>query len=514
MKSPLTASPAQARQTREQFANSEEYLSYELGKAVKELPPLYIRLLAASISLIFLSAIAWAYFSEVEEVAKAPGKIIPSERLRPVRALSNGIIQQVTVEAGEDVKSGEILLVRDGSRSQAEVNKLTESAQLIEEDIRRLEAERSGETSTGAEGNLQNQLLTSRLQEFELQRSAAIAEAERQQAALRQAEVEGVRFKENLSNATTNLSNAQINLDNAGSNLLNAEKLVPKAEESLSLAKERESSVAKLLDSGAVPRLDYLDAQERVARAEAELIKARDEVTKSRDNITNAQNKVTEAQDRVTTIEQEIVAQGEKIEQAQKAYQRAQAEANRLQSTRQSEVLTELNKRKEEQTTVKGNLQQAKEEEKLQTVKAPFAGTVYDIKATQGPVQAGEDLLSILPEGEELLLEVKVLNRDIGFIRAGQKTKVKLTTFPFQEFGTIEGEVLKISPNSTVDEDLGLVFSTTIKLKQQFLKVGDKQVDLVPGMAATGEIVTRKKSVLTFLLEPVTRRFGEAFSVR
>lgn len=113
-----------------------------------------------------------------------------------------------------------------------------------------------------------------------------------------------------------------------------------------------------------------------------------------------------------------------------------------------------------------------------------------------------------------MLLEVKVLNRDIGFIRQGMKAKVKMATFPFQEFGTIDGEVAQVSPNAIVDKDLGLVFPTRIKLSKRAIQVRGQQVDLTPGMSATGEIVTRKKSVLTFIMEPVTRRFSEAFSVR
>jgi HlyD family secretion protein len=119
-----------------------------------------------------------------------------------------------------------------------------------------------------------------------------------------------------------------------------------------------------------------------------------------------------------------------------------------------------------------------------------------------------------LPDGEELLLEVKVTNNDIGFIRVGMKAKVKMATFPFQEFGTIDGEVVKISPNAIADKDLGLVFPTRIKLSKHAIQVRGKDVTLTPGMAGSGEIVTRKKSILSFLIEPVTRKFSEAFSVR
>jgi HlyD family secretion protein len=159
-------------------------------------------------------------------------------------------------------------------------------------------------------------------------------------------------------------------------------------------------------------------------------------------------------------------------------------------------------------------LEQAKKQKDGESIKAPVAGTIYKIKATRGPVQAGEELLSILPEGEDILLEVKVLNRDIGFIRQGMRAKVKLATFPFQEFGTVDGEVVQVSPNATLDKELGLVFPTRIKLNQHSVSVRGQEVGFTPGMTASGEIVTRKKSVLTFIMEPVTRRFSEAFSVR
>ena len=204
----------------------------------------------------------------------------------------------------------------------------------------------------------------------------------------------------------------------------------------------------------------------------------------------------------------------QQIRQVEQAYQAARNQGDRLAAERQSEILAQLTKRREELATVEGQLQQASRQRELETLKAPVSGTIYSIKATRGPVQAGEELLSILPDGEELMLEVKVLNRDIGFIREGMKAKVKMATFPFQEFGTIDGEVVKVSPNAIVDKELGLVFPTRIKLSKHALKVRGKDVALTPGMTATGEIVTGRKSILTFVIEPVTRKFSEAFSLR
>ena len=493
----LDSSPAQLRQVKQQFALPNDY-SYELGKAVQELPPLYTRLLAGSISLLVFGAIAWAYFSQVDEVATAPGELIASVQVRPVRALSGGTIRLVRVKEGDRVKKGDILVERDRSLPQAEVDHLAKSAGLIREDLSRLEAERTGGVTAGTA--LQNQLLTSRLQDFEAKKAAAIADADRQAAAVNEAKVNFTLLQSNLANAKTNLADAKINLVNAAS-------ISVKAKSTLANADSREQALRTLVVDGATPRVDYLDAQARVIQAQAD-------VTKSEDSITNAQSKITEASDKVTSLEKQMTAQTQKIQQAEQAYQAARNQAEGLVSERQSDILTQLNKRREEQTTAEGQLEQAKKQREQETILAPVDGAIYSIKATKGPVQPGEELLSILPEGENLLLEVKVLNRDIGFIRQGMKAKVKMATFPFQEFGTIDGEVVQVSPNAIVDQNLGLVFPTRIRLNRHALKVRGQLVQLTPGMSATGEIVTRRKSILTFLIEPITRRFNEAFSVR
>lgn len=450
-------SPAQARQTRQQFASPEDYLSYELGKAVRELPPLYTRLLAGTLTALVFGSIAWAHFSLVDEVAVTQGELVPAQQVRPVRALAGGIIREILVEEGDEVKKGEILIEQDPSLPEAEVNRLEQSAALIRQDIARLEAESQGETSTGSVE--QDQLLQARLRDFDTRRSAALADAERQSAAIAEAEARLTRLQENLTSARSTLANAQ----------------------------DREASLRDLV-GGAVPRFDYLQAKDQLIQAE----------------------------DQVASLQREIEIQQQTIRQAQQGFRAAQESANSIASQRQSEILTQLNQRREELTNLEGQLEQATRQKDRETIRAPIDGRVYNIQATlgEGTVEAGEELLSILPQGENLSLSVKVLNRDIGFINEGDRTKVKLATFPYQEFGTIDGKVVRISPNATVDQDLGLVYTAEVELSKNSVKVMNEDVPLAPGMAATAEIVTRQRSVLTFLLEPITRRFDEAFSVR
>ncbi|MEA5582081.1 HlyD family efflux transporter periplasmic adaptor subunit [Nodularia harveyana UHCC-0300] len=498
MKNSLLANAAQARQTKEQFAKPEDQLSYEVGKAVQELPPLYTRVLAGTLSLVVFGAIAWANFSQIDEVAIAPGELIASTNVRPVTSLDGGSILKVKVEEGDHVTEGQVLIQRDPNLKQTEVNRLAQAAKLIAEDLQRLEAERIGTKIAGTK--LQDELLESRLADYQARQAETETEANRQQAIISQVKERQKRLQENLVNAQTSLKNAQ-------ANIVNAEKVVVEVEKNVAIAQEREKNLSTLIAPGALPRLDYLEAQERVNRANTDMTRAKDEVI-------NAQNRLTEIKDKIASLTREIAAQDQEILQGEQTYEGIQQQIQRLASERQSEILTQIKQRQEELTNIQGQLEQARKQQAGETITAPVAGTIYKIEATQGPVQPGEELLSILPAGEEILLEVKVRNRDIGFIHSGMTAKVKMATFPFQEFGTIEGKVVQVSPNAVVDQELGLVFPTRIQLTQHSMNVRGEEVAFTPGMVANGEIVTRQKSILTFIIEPVTRRFSEAFSVR
>lgn len=452
-----TVQAASARQTRQQFVSPEDYLSYELGKAVQELPPLYTRLLAGSLSLLVFGAITWAHFSKIDEVAVAQGELIPSAQVRPVRALDGGVITAIHVEEGEVVQQGTVLIEQDPALNQADVDRLQREAELVRRDLARLEAERSGNTSTGSV--IQDELLAARLQELDTRRETAIAEANRQAAAIAEAESRLARYEENLVSAYDYLANAE----------------------------EREASLRDLVE-GAIPRFDYLEAVDRL----------------------------TQARDQVLSLNREIESQRQAIAQAEAAYQAAQSAVNQVVADRRSEILSQLTQRQEQLASLEGQLNQAEVRSSDDVIVAPIAGRVYNLRATlaERTIEPGEELLSILPESGTLVLEAKLLNRDIGFVSEGMRAKVKIATFPFQEFGVIEGEVIHISPNATLDENLGLVYTVRVELQQSAVEVRGEPVPLSPGMAATAEIVTRQKSVLTFLLEPITRRFGNAFSVR
>ncbi|XGV94431.1 MAG: HlyD family type I secretion periplasmic adaptor subunit (plasmid) [Leptolyngbya sp. BL-A-14] len=444
MKTSPSSAPIQLKQTKQQFTTVEGYLSYELGNAVQSLPPLFTRLLAGGLSLLFVSALTWAAVSQIDEVADTQGQLIPANPVQPMHALAGGRLKEIKVTERQHVQAGDLLIQLDPTLSQAEVQRLEQLVTLNREELARLEAERTGKTQAGED--LQNQLLAARLKEFRDRRSAAAAEANRQQSMLQAARVQLSRLQEDLNYANT-----------------------------------REQSLQALLAPGAIPRLDYL-----------------------------------EARNKVTGLQKELAMQSQQIEQAQQSYQAAKDSMNRLDAERQSDILTQITKQRQELADLENKLTQAREQNRQNTIQAPVTGYVYNIQIdkTGGTVQPGGELLSIAPDGEELLVEAKVSNRDIGFVQRDMPAKVKLATFPYQEFGTLDGTVESISPNAIRDKEGNLLYSTRIRLKQHSVNVHGQEVPLAPGMAASAEIVIRQKSVMTFLLEPIIANWDKAFSIR
>jgi HlyD family secretion protein len=510
MKVSMSASPAQSRQIKQQLAVPDESLSYELGKAVQELPPLYTRVLSGSIAALTLGAIAWAQFSQVEEVAVTQGKLLPSSEVRPIRATNVGGVSKARVKEGDTVTKDQILVEMDPGAVETSVQGLEQEVSKLKSEVARLEVENRGGVGGTPE---QQQLTASRLLDLQTKQQGALSDSARKKEAISEQVSRRDRLVEAQRNATSNKLSAQAALGQS-------ELALASAREGLAQSQERANRFSKLENTGAVSNVNVIDARERLASANQAVAQAEQQRI-------SAQNAIDQAASEVISMEEEMQAQDSRIIQAEQDFQSSISTVQNIQPQRQSEVLTQLNSRRSELTAKTGELEVAKKQKsEREVVKAPFDGTVYNVKVTQGPVQQGEELLSILPKDEELIMEVKVLNQDVGFVQPKQlgpneklRAKVKLSAFPYQEYSVIEGEVISISPDAVVERDengreLGPVFLAKVKLAKSSVKVRDKVVDLTPGMTGTADIVTRKKSILSFLIEPVTRKFEEAFSAR
>lgn len=168
-------------------------------------------------------------------------------------------------------------------------------------------------------------------------------------------------------------------------------------------------------------------------------------------------------------------------------------------------------------------LQKAERREQLQTLTAPVSGTVNAISVTTigEMVEPGQPLVTLVPEGDELIIEAFLLNQDVGFIKPGDPAVIKLAAYPFTRYGHIEGEVEHISADSLVDERRGLVYPARIRMTGAALRLGalGEANGTVPrsyhdllqaGLAATVEIKTGERSILSYLLSPIGKATSEA----
>lgn len=138
------------------------------------------------------------------------------------------------------------------------------------------------------------------------------------------------------------------------------------------------------------------------------------------------------------------------------------------------------------------------------TVTAPVGGLItrLDVRSVGEVLQPGQTIAQIAPAGARLVVEAHLPNKDIAFIEKGLPAKLKFDAFPFQEYGVVEGTVTDISPDAQVDKDVGSFYKLTIAPGKTEISAKGKNIALRPGLAVTAEIITERRSILSFLLEP------------
>lgn len=146
------------------------------------------------------------------------------------------------------------------------------------------------------------------------------------------------------------------------------------------------------------------------------------------------------------------------------------------------------------------------------TVTATTGGvvTTLDVRSAGAVLEAGQRIATIAPAGARLVIEALVPNRDITFIERGTPAILKFDAFPYQDYGTIPGAVIEISPDAIADEQLGSVYRVTIAPERYEILVRGRNMPLRPGLALTAEIVTERRSILEMILEPFRSVRGEA----
>jgi len=180
----------------------------------------------------------------------------------------------------------------------------------------------------------------------------------------------------------------------------------------------------------------------------------------------------------------------------------------------------ELNKLEEEFAGVSQVLTQKKEQLDRIELKAPMAGVVKNVKITTlgGVIKPGEEVMQIVPSGDDLVIEAKIKPSDIAFLKPGLEAIIKLDAYDYSIYGTLKGQLIYISPDTlTEDSKSGEQTYYRAKIQTNIKQLSSKpkeKLEIQPGMTATVEIITGKHTVLSYLTKPITKTLKESMTER
>jgi hemolysin D len=418
--------------------------------------PLPRRVLGVTLAL-FASALAWTALGRLDIVAVAQGKLVPQTYLKIVQPAEAGVVKEILVSEGQTVKAGQTLLRMDTTLAAADSEELRAEFRQKSLALRRIDAELS-ERPFGSLPDDPPRLFREVEAQYLANRRALDAAIAEERAAW----------------------------ERSGQELAAARETREKLEKVLPHYREQDEAYGKLLKNGYAGRLAAND-------------KTRERIEKEQD-LKTQQFVMAREQANMTRSERRIV-------QLKSDYQK-QLRAER------AEVSERLDKLRQE--LAKQDHRQA-----LLELKAPQAALVKDLAThTIGTVaQPGAILMTLVPASESLRAEVWLSNEDMGFVRAGQPVKLKFAAFEFQKYGMLEGQVEQVAADAadrqeesseTGKKPVPLVYRTLVSLHDQQLTADSVSYRLAPGMQVTAEIRLGERTVLEYLLSPVSKAFHEA----
>lgn len=396
--------------------------------------------------------LAWLTLGQLDIVASAQGRIMPTDNVKLVQAASTGIVRRIYVREGDVVKKGQPLIDLDPTVSIAEQIQAEKALLAAQLDVARNKA--IADALSGKGLNFIPPPGT----------PADVADTQRRLIAAQVAE----------SNAATagmaaargaSLSDARA----AAEQVRTLDRTVPVLDREL-------AAMHGLEAKGYAPGLKLLEMERQ----------------------------------RHSEVGQRSIALAQQARAMSDARKYGQQSAQAREQARQT-ALADLAKAQSEAMLREEELTKARQKSHLQRLLAPVDGTVQQIAVhtVGGVVEAVRPLMVVVPYGA-LTIEAKVLNKDAGFVRKGQDVAVKLEAFPFTRYGTVPGRIVSIATDAVDDRKLGPVYVARIALLQSTIDRGDRVVPLAPGMTVTADIRTGQRSIMSYLISPIDKARKEA----
>ena len=282
-------------------------------------------------------------------------------------------------------------------------------------------------------------------------------------------------------------------------------------------ARSRQSALASAVEQR---RRDLGEGQATIAALETSARLAQDQVNMlqplaakgivPQTELLSAQRELVDVQGRLSAARQGTARAAAAIREAEAQLSEARFDFRQQALNERSEVTTKIAVNEQ---TIRGAAARLQRGE----LRAPVSGIVNDVQVTTvgGFVNAGQKIMQIVPIGEKLLVEARVAPKDIAFIKVGDPANVKVTAYDFSIYGGLSGIVRQISADSIYDEaEKEAYYSVIVETDRSYILSRGKRLPIVPGMICDVEIITGRKSVLTYLMKPVLKAFDEALEER
>ncbi|WP_433738077.1 HlyD family type I secretion periplasmic adaptor subunit [Pseudomonas putida] len=428
----------------------------EVNKALIEDAPRVVRLTIWAIIAFFVFLMLWANFAVIDEVTKGDGKAIPSSKIQKIQNLEGGIVAELFVKEGQIVEAGAPLIRLDDTRFASNVGETEADRLSMQLRVERLSAEVEDRPL-----NFPDDVLKAVPGQAKSEESLYISRRQQLHDEIGGLQEQLIQRQQELREFTSKQAQYR---------------------QQLGFQRQEISMSEPLVAQGAVSPVEVL----RLKRAEAE----------------------TRGQLDATTLA---------IPRAESAIKEVQRKIDETRGKFRSEALTQLNEARTDLNKAQATGKALEDRVSRTLVTSPVRGIVNKllVNTIGGVIQPGSDLVEIVPLDDTLLVEAKIRPQDIAFLHPGQEATVKFTAYDYTIYGGLKAKLEQIGADTITDEDKKTTYYV-IKLRTERSHLGtdEKPLLIIPGMVASVDIITGKKTILSYLIKPIIKARAEALHER
>ena len=408
-----------------------------------------------TIAILLAVFLVWAALASLDEVTRGMGKIVPSSRVQVIQNLEGGIVKKLLVQEGDTVEKGQELLQLDDTGFASSAGEMRARLLGLRAAVARLEAEVGNKQLSFPEDIIRD--------------APDIVAQQKALSFARQQEID------------TTLATLRQQLGQRQQEHGESQARFSKSQRSWRLADEELAMIIPLERDGIVSKVEIL----RLRRTASELRGEMEEASLA-------------------------------VERAALAIKEVQAKMDEARAMMKREAQNELADKREEASRVSQILVGETDKVTRTTIRSPMKGVVKSllVNTVGGVIQPGMDIMEIVPVEDTLLVEAEVKPQDIAFIEPGQPAVVKVTAYDFSIFGGLDGTLEHISADTTKDEDGNTFYTIKVRTDKNHLSRHGKSLPIIPGMEASVDILTGKKTVLSYLLKPFRKMQERALRER